>query len=76
MDVSRILQQIRQAIEASDKTRYRLSKETGIAQSQLSRLMTGQEGLSYENLERLADALGLEIAIRPAKAKTGKSKGR
>jgi transcriptional regulator with XRE-family HTH domain len=76
LDVSRILQQIRKAIEASDKTRYRLSKETGIAQSQLSRLMTGQEGLSYENLEKLADALGLEISIRPAKAKARKSKGR
>ncbi len=74
--MSRILEAIRRAIEESDKTRYRLSKETGIAQSQLSRLMTGQEGLSYENLERLADALGLEITIRPAKAKAGKSKGR
>lgn len=67
--MSRILQQIRKAIEASDKTRYRLSKETGIAQSQLSRLMSGQAGLSYENLEKLADALGLEIIIRPAKRK-------
>jgi len=62
--MSRILDQIRKAIEASDKTRYRLSKETGIAQSQLSRLMTGEEGLSFENLERLIDALGLEIIIR------------
>jgi len=61
--VSYILEQIREAIRASDKTRYRLSKETGIAQSQLSRLMTGQEGLSYENLEKLADALGLVIII-------------
>ena len=74
--MSRILQQLRKAIGASDKTRYRLSKETGIAQSQLSRLMKGQEGLSYDNLERLVDALGLEINIRPAKAKGGKSKGR
>ncbi len=65
--VSYILEQIREAIRASDKTRYRLSKETGIAQSQLSRLMTGQEGLSYENLEKLADALGLVVIIQPAK---------
>ncbi len=71
-NVSRILEQIRKAIEASDKTRYRLWKETGIAQSQLSRLMTGQEGLSYENLEHLAEALGLEIIIRPTKRKTAK----
>jgi hypothetical protein len=38
--------------------------------------MTGQEGLSYENLENLADALGLEIIIRPAKRKAGKAKER
>jgi len=68
-NVSRILEQIRKAIEASDKTRYRLSRETGIAQSQLSRLMSGREGLGYHNLEKLADALGLEIVIRPAKKK-------
>ncbi|MCL2639758.1 MAG: helix-turn-helix domain-containing protein, partial [Phycisphaerales bacterium] len=58
------------------KTRYRLWKETGIKQSQLSRLMSGQTGVSVENLERLADAFGLEIIIRPAKAKASKTKGR
>jgi transcriptional regulator with XRE-family HTH domain len=72
VSVSYVLDEIRKAIEAGEKSRYQLSKETGIAQSQLSRLMTGQEGVSYENLERLADALGLEIIIRPAKRKTKK----
>ena len=62
--VSRILEQIRKAIEAGEKSRYRLSKETGIDQAQLSRLMKGQEGLSYENLEKLVEALGLEVVIR------------
>jgi transcriptional regulator with XRE-family HTH domain len=68
-NVSRILDELRKAIAAGDKTRYRLWKETGIDQAQLSRLMSGQEGLSYANLEKLADALGLEIIIRPAKRK-------
>jgi transcriptional regulator with XRE-family HTH domain len=63
--MSQIFDTIRRAIEASGKTRYRLSKETGIDQAQLSRLMSGKEGVSVENLERLADALGLEIIIRP-----------
>ena len=31
--MSRILDEIRKAIEASDKTRYRLAKETGIDQA-------------------------------------------
>ena len=72
--MSKIFNEIRNAIKASDKTRYRLWKETGIKQSQLSRLMSGQSGVSVENLERLADALRLEIIIRPAKAKASKTK--
>ncbi len=69
--MSQIFDTIRKAIEASSKTRYRLSKETGIDQAQLSRLMSGKEGVSVENLERLAEALGLEIIIHP---KTTESK--
>ena len=65
--MSKILDEIRRAIEASDKTRYRLSKETSIPQSQLSRLMTGEKGLSFEALERLAEALGIEIVIQKRK---------
>ncbi|OHB66230.1 MAG: hypothetical protein A2Y76_14010 [Planctomycetes bacterium RBG_13_60_9] len=66
--MSQVFDTIRKAIEAGGKTRYRLSKETGIDQAQLSRLMSGKEGVSVENLERLADALGLEIIIRPKMA--------
>jgi len=72
--MSKILDAIRKAIEAGDKTRYQLSKETGLDQAQLSRLMSGAGAMSYENLERLADALGLEIIIRPMKVKAGKVK--
>ena len=62
--MSKILDEIRKAIEASDKTRYWLSKACSIPQSQLSRLMTGEKGLSLDALERLADALGVEIVVR------------
>jgi hypothetical protein len=62
--MSHILDEIRRAIKASDKSRYRLSKETSIPESQLSRLMTGEKGLSFEALERLVEALNLEIVIR------------
>ncbi len=65
--MSRILDEIRRAIRRSPKTRYRLWKETGIPESQLSRLMTGEKGLSFDSLERLAEALGLEIVIQPKK---------
>ena len=62
--MSYILDEIREAIKASDKSRYRLSKETSIPESQLSRLMTGEKGLSFDALERLVDALELEIVIQ------------
>lgn len=63
--MSQILDRIRTAIEANPKSRYRLSKETGIAQSQLCRFVAKKERVGYENLEKLAAALGLEIIIRP-----------
>jgi transcriptional regulator with XRE-family HTH domain len=70
MGMSRIIEAIRKAMEASDKTRYRLWKETGIDQAHLSRLASGEAGLSVANLERLAQALGVEIIVRPVKRKT------
>ena len=52
-------------------TRYRIAKESNLSQSQLSRLMSGERGLSIEALEVLAECLGLEITIRPKKRKKG-----
>ena len=72
-DMARILDAICEAIKASGKTRYRIAKDTGISQTQLSRLMTGERGLSIESAERLADYLGLEVIIRP-KRRTRKAK--
>ena len=67
-----ILDQARQAIEASEKTRYRIWQETGITEAQLSRLMKGKSGLSIESLEILADCLGLEVVIRKKKRTKGR----
>lgn len=71
-----LMDEIRKAMKASEKTRYRLWKETGIDQSHLFKLWNGEAGLSVQNLERLAEALELEIIIRPAKARAGKAKER
>lgn len=60
-----ILGEIRAALEASGKTRYRISKECGIAQSQLSRLSSNERGLSIETAQKLAEYLQLEIVVRP-----------
>lgn len=74
--MAEILNRLKQAIRESDKSRYRLAQETGIAESALSRLMSGERGLSIDAAEKLARALDLEIVIRPATRKAGKAKGR
>lgn len=67
MGMAQLLDEIRKAIEAADVTCYRIAKDTGIAPSQLSRLMSGERGLSIEAAEVLAEYLELEIIIRPKK---------
>ena len=72
-----IYDDIRQAIAASDKSRYRLWQETGISQGQLSEFMAGTKGLSVEALEKLAECMDLEITVRPIKrTKNSSKKGR
>ena len=60
-----VRQAMRNAIKRAPKTRYRLCKETGVDASALTRFMAGRSGLSLEKLEQLANALDLEIVIRP-----------
>jgi transcriptional regulator with XRE-family HTH domain len=57
--------QIRQAVDASGVSRYRISKTLGIAESTMSRFMAGKGGLSMEYIDDLADLLNLDL-------KTGK----
>ena len=65
--MSGIMDQIRKAIAKGQKTRYRISQETGISESQLSRFVKGQCGVSVEAMEQLAECLGLQIVVRPKK---------
>ena len=58
--------QIRQAVDASGMSRYRISKELGIAESTMSRFMAGS-GLWLDNLDALADLLELDLAARKGK---------
>lgn len=45
-------------------SRYRIAKELGIAESTVSRFMTGKGGLSMDNLDALADLLDLDLKAR------------
>ena len=59
--------QVRRAVDASGLSRYRISKELGVAESTMSRFMAGKGGLSMEHLDALAALLGLNITAEPPK---------
>jgi len=60
-----ILEAIAKAIEKSGKSRYQISKETGIDQAALSRLMQGTKGcIGIEKADILCKYLGLELKAK------------
>jgi transcriptional regulator with XRE-family HTH domain len=63
--------QIRQTIENCGQTRYAVSKATGIAESTLSRFMTGERGLPMKTLDKLADYLDLDIIAGKRRLRKG-----
>lgn len=63
--MTKVQDAIRAALEKSSKSRYRIAKESGIQASQLCRLLQGERQLKVQTLEQIAEALGLEIVVRP-----------
>jgi plasmid maintenance system antidote protein VapI len=62
-----LAEQLREAIRASGLTMYRLSQESGVHRSQLSRFMVGQRDLSLAMADKLCRVLGLSFtACEPA----------
>ena len=57
-------EQLRQAINTSQISRYRISKETGVSQAALSRFMSGERSLTLDTVDVLADFLGLELVSK------------
>lgn len=55
--------QLRQAIDDSGLTRYRIAKETGISESALAQFYNGHRGLSMEALNALGEFLQLTIQL-------------
>ena len=56
-----ISEQLRQAILNSDVSRYRISRECGIGEAQLSRFANGKGSLSLPVVDRICKYLGLEL---------------
>ena len=64
--------QLRQAIDESGLTRYRIAKETGISESALSQFYNGHRGLSMGALNALGEYLQLRITLGRKPSKKGK----
>ncbi|MCC6681138.1 MAG: helix-turn-helix transcriptional regulator [Phycisphaeraceae bacterium] len=70
--MSKILNELKRSIRNGELTRYRIAQISGLTEAALSRLMSGERGLSIDAAEKLADALDLEIIIRPKSRRKGK----
>jgi transcriptional regulator with XRE-family HTH domain len=55
--------QLRQAIDDSGLTRYRIAQETGISATALALFYNGQRGLSSKALDKLGEFLQLTITL-------------
>ena len=62
-------EQLRDAIGQDERSRYRISMETGIPQGQLSRFMHDKGGLSLRSVDLLCECLGLGITAQNRKGR-------
>jgi hypothetical protein len=68
-------EQLRDAIEKADMTRYELSRLSGVSQASLSKFVLRQRpGLSFDAMDRVGLALGLVIVKKQPK-KRGATRG-
>lgn len=68
-------EQLRDAIEKADVSRYEISKATGVSQSTLSKFVLGtRPGLSFDAMDRIGEYLGLVIVKKQPK-KRGATRG-
>lgn len=61
--MAKIFDQLRRAMKRSGKSRYAISKETGITEAALSRFANGKTGMAAENIEKVCECIGAKISI-------------
>ena len=54
---------LREVLEREGVTRYRLCKDLGIDQGEMSRFFHGKQNVSLPMLERIADYLGYDLVL-------------
>ena len=59
-----ISQQLREAIDASEMSRYRICKEIKLPESTMSHFMAGRCGLQLSTIDRLGALLGLQLIVK------------
>lgn len=59
---TRFSDQLRAAVLSAPETRYRICKETGISEANLSRFVHGEAGLTIKSIDRIWEYLELRIA--------------
>ena len=70
---AKLTDQLRTAIQTSDKSMGQIARESGIDIATISRFLHGKGGLSMVGLDAIAECLGLSFTTA---AKHGTKKGR
>lgn len=69
----KLSEQLRDAIEKADVSRYAISKATGVSESTLSKFVLGtRPGLSFDAMDRIGEYLGLVIVKKQPKKRGAK----
>jgi hypothetical protein len=61
-----LIGQLKEAIQASGKSLYRLGKESTVGPDRLSRFMRGERSLTLDAAEKLCDVLRLKLVPVPS----------
>jgi plasmid maintenance system antidote protein VapI len=67
-------EQLREAVLRCGETRYRISKDTGITEAQLSRFVNGHADLSLPTIDKLTEYIGARLTLQRATRKANKRK--
>ncbi len=65
----KLTDQLRRLVATCGVTRYRISRDTGIPEPTLARLVSGERFVSPDSLDKLGEYLGLRIVMGKPRAK-------
>lgn len=66
-----LIEDLAAAVAASDLSRYEIAKRAGVDQAILSRLVSGERGVTLPVAERIAEAVGMTLELRRKKTRRG-----